>query len=352
MKKIPALSLFLTFSMSIFAPTESSWAITVQGVGLPITAPSAVLIDAATQKVIYAKAPHARRAPASTTKMMTALVAIDKMRLDDVVQIPSWVMLIEPSKVYLRPGERYLVRDLLHAALISSANDAAEVLGVAAAGSRQRFAQWMNEKARRIGCKNTHFVNASGLPPGYQYSSAYDLTLIMKEAQKNAFIVNSLGQRYHTIRSLEGRKIQLRNHNRLLWRSNRSVIGKTGWTRESHHCFVGRIRWKGREVLVSLLGSHRLWQDLKILLDFQFGVALYKIYKNRKIWSGAETRVIQEALVSAGFSPGRVDGRFGPRTVRAIELFQKKHGLRPDGIFGGRTCRKLVPYGLPKSYCR
>ena len=331
---------------------EPAWAFAVASPGLPISAPSAVLIDASTQKVIYAKSPHTRLPPASTAKLMTALVVLEKMRLDQVIRIPYWVTSIEPSKAHLRPGERYRVQDLLDATLISSANDAAEVLGVASAGSRARFAQWMNTKAWRLGCRNTHFVNASGLPPGHQYSTAYDLALIMKQARQNPVIVNSLSRRHHVIQSLEGRKTFLRNHNRLLWRSEQFVIGKTGWTRKGRHCFVGRIKWSGREVLVSLLGSHRLWHDLNVLLNYQFGVALYKMAKNRKIWSDPAVRSIQLALVRAGFSPGPLDGRFGPESVRATEIFQKKHGLQPDGIVGPKTCKKLVRYGLSPSYCR
>lgn len=350
MKRIFTLSLVFLLIVGTFPPVEVASGMPVSG-GLPISAGSAILLDVATQRVIYAKAPHVPHPPASTTKVMTALVILEKMPLDRRVRIPGWVRAIEPSKAYLRPGESYRVRDLLHAALISSANDAAEVLAVEAAGSRARFAKWMNEKARRIGCRHTHFVNPSGLPPGNQYSTAYDLALLMKEARKNPFIVDSLGRRYHTIYSRQGRRISLRNHNRLLWRSQRSVIGKTGYTRRGQHCFVGRIQWRGREVLVSLLGSHQLWRDLKVLVDYQFGVALYRIYKNRKSWSESGTRALQGALKRAGCSPGKRDGKFGPRTVRAVELFQKKHGLSPDGIVTYSTCKQLTQYGLPKNLC-
>jgi len=351
MKRILTFSLIVTLLGGWLGPVEPGWALSVPS-GLPISASSAILIDASTQRVIYAKAPHTRRPPASTAKVMTALVILERFSPDRVIRIPRGVSRIEPSKVYLRPGEHYRVRDLVHATLISSANDAAEVLGVAAAGSRAKFAKWMNQKAHKIGCRDTHFVNASGLPPGDQYSTVYDLALIMKEARKNPFIVDSLGRKHHVIRSVGGRKIYLRNHNRLLWRSQRSVIGKTGYTQKGLHCFVGRIQWAGKEVLVSLLGSHRLWSDLKVLLEYQFGVAFYKIQKNRKRWSSTPTRALQGALLRAGYPPGPVDGKFGPRTVRAVELFQKRHGLVPDGIVGSRTCSKLTRYGLKKSYCR
>ena len=328
-------------------PVEASGAI-----GLPISAGSALLFDVATQKVIYAKSPHSRRPPASTTKIMTALVVSEKLSPNQVIRIPGWVKSIEPSKAYLGAGERYTVHDLLHATLISSANDAAEVLGVAVAGSRTGFAQLMNEKARSIGCRDTHFTNASGLPISSQYSTVYDLALIMREAKKNPLIVDSLSRKYQTIQSLSGRKISLKNHNRLLWKSHQSVIGKTGYTRKGQHCFVGRISWGGREVLISMLGSHRLWKDLKVLLDYQFGIAFYKMYKNRKIWSKAQTRQMQKALAGAGYLPGEADGKFGPKTVRAVEIFQKARGLPADGIVGRQTCLELSRYGFPQSYCR
>ena len=353
MKRILALGLVVAWGVGLMPPWEPAWGLSVQGKGgLPITASSAVLFDVATQKFIYAKAPYIRQAPASTTKILTALVLLERVSTNTVVRIPSWVRSIEPSKAYLRPGEHYLVRDLLHATLISSANDAAEVLAVATAGSRARFAQWMNERARRIGCRNTHVVNPSGLPSPRQFSTSYDLALIMKEVRKNSFIVESLSQKYRLIRSLEGRKIWLKNHNRFLWRTRRSLIGKTGYTRGGRHCFVGRIKWGGREVLVSLLGSHRLWMDLKVLLDYQLGVALYKIYKNRKLWSRLDTRAIQSALIRAGYSPGPVDGKFGPSTLRAVEVFQKKNGLHPDGIVGPTTCKRLARFGFPQGSCR
>lgn len=352
MKRFTALNLSLFLILGTTVPIEPAEAFVSYGAGLPITAGSAILLDAKTQKVIFAKSPHSRRPPASTTKIMTALVVLEKVSPQRIVRIPRWVKSIEPSKAYLRPGERYRVRDLIHALLISSANDAAEVLAVAAAGSRWKFAQWMNAQARWIGCRNTHFANPSGLPDSRQYSTTYDLALIMKEARKNPLIIDSLSRKYHTIQSLEGRRIPLRNHNRLLWRDPRSVIGKTGYTRKGRHCFVGRIQWKGREVLISLLGSNRLWQDLKVLMDYQFGVVLYKVHKNKKRWSKTQTYQIQQALIRAGYSPGKVDGVFGPKTIQAIELFQKNLGVKPDGIIGPFTCKKLTRYSLPQSVCR
>lgn len=340
----------LIFTLSL--PVPSLEAASGTTASLPLSAPSAVLLDAGTHKIIFAKAPHVHRPPASTTKLMTALVVLEKSSLDRVVRVPHWARSVEPSKIHLRAGERYTVRSLLQAVLINSANDAAEVLGVTLGGSRAAFAEMMNAKARRIGCRDTHFTNASGLPSGSQYSTAYDLALIMQEVRKNSFIVDSLSRKYLVIQSLNGRKIPLRNHNKMLWKQSTTVIGKTGYTRKGRHCFVGRIRWQGREVMVTLLGSNRLWKDLKILLDYEVGRSRHRIQSHRSHWSASKTKALQVALRRAGFSPGEVDGKFGPKTLRSVERFQKHQGLQVDGIVGPQTCRALSRFGLPPETCQ
>lgn len=312
--------------------------------GIPISAPSAVILDQATNRMLFAKTPYLRRSPASTTKLLTAIVVLNHLDLDHVVSIPAFAESIEPSKANLKQGERYSVKDLIRAMLISSANDAAEVLAVETAGSQGSFAKLMNDKAKKIGCRRSHFVHASGLPAKRQYSTAYDLALIMKTAQRSSFIVKTLRTKSAVIYSEAGRKIYLKNHNKLLWKDNRDIVGKTGWTKKARHCFVGRVQSQGKRVVISMLGSHRLWKDLKTLVDYQFGVTIYRIEKNRKIWSLADTRRIQSALKRSGFSPGPIDGKFGAKTVSAVERFQASRGLKVDGIVGPKTWRLLKRY--------
>lgn len=333
-RKILSLSLIFFWTLLSIAPPQAAYA------AIPITAPSFVLLDAHTHQILFAKTPHARRAPASTAKILTSIVAVSRMGLDQVITIPPFVKSIEPSKAYLRPGEQYRVRDLIRATLISSANDAAEVLAVASAGSRSNFARHMNQKARTLGCRRSHFVNASGLPARNQYSTAYDMALMMREAQRYPFLVETMKARALTIRSLGGRKITLKNHNKMLWRGHREVIGKTGYTIKARHCFVGHIDGH-KKVFVAMLGSHRLWKDLKTLIDYQFGMSLWRIRQNRKIWSREATRKIQRALGRAGFHPGTVDGEFGPATLSAVERFQASRGLIADGVVGPSTWKKL-----------
>ena len=339
-KKI--LSLYLVFSMLqlVVFSQNTAWA----APGVPISAPSAILLDASTQRIVFSKTPHQRRPPASTTKLLTAVLAVENLGLDRVVTIPRFVESIEPSKAYLRPGEQYRVGDLVRASLISSANDAAEVLAVAVAGSSPRFAGIMNQKARSLGAKRSHFVRASGLPARNQYSTAYDMALIMRAAQKYPFLVQALRTRSLVIQSLGGRKIYLKNHNKMLWRQNPVVVGKTGWTRKGRHCFAGQISVYAKKVVVVLLGSHRLWRDLRTLVNYQFGLGLTRIRENRKIWARTETIRIQTALTRAGFNPGPVDGDFGPSTVKAVEKFQAVHRLPSDGVVDSRTWRVLKRY--------
>lgn len=240
---------------------------------ISINAASAILMDNQTGKILYSKTPNIKLAPASTIKILSAIVIIERLSLSHVVRVPSFAYSIEPCEIDLRGGERFYVRDLLKAMLISSANDAAEVLGYAAGcGSRQNFASLMNAKARSIGCKRSHFSKASGLPAVGQYSTAYDMALIMREAHRYPFIINALKTKTCSISSLEGRKVVLKNHNKLLFHGYDEVVGKTGWTRKAKHCFVGHMECGERKLVVSLFGScnrERLWEDLKSLYHHQ-----------------------------------------------------------------------------------
>lgn len=340
LKKIISVKVVLLLLLSQQGLTPSAHAVLVN-----ITAPSAVLLDSANHRFVYSKTPHIRRQPASTTKVLTAIVAYETLPLNKVITIPGFVTRVEPSKAYLRPGDRWLVRDLIRATLIKSANDAAEVLAVAVSGSMPRFAAKMNAKARSIGCRNSHFVRSSGLPASNQYSTSYDLALIMNYAQRHAFLVDTLKIRTIQISSLSGRRVFLKNHNKMLWRDRREVLGKTGWTRAARHCFVGRIRVANRKVFVALMGSHSLWRDLTKLVDYQFGTSYWRPRQAGKSAAIKPRRIdLQRALKKAGYNPGRVNGVWQKQTVAALKKFQKAKGLPADGVAGPKTWQKLKSY--------
>ncbi|MFA6601131.1 MAG: peptidoglycan-binding protein [Candidatus Omnitrophota bacterium] len=329
------VSVFVLIAGSVI-PLEEALA-----AGAPVSAVSVVLMDGTTHRLLYGKNFNSKRAPASTTKVLTALVVVEHMDLNTVVTVPESVESVEPSKIHLAGGERYRVRDLLRATLINSANDAAETLAVAAGGSRAGFAQMMNEKARSIGCKNSHFLRASGLPAEDQYSTALDMALIMSAAQRNTFILETMKMKTTTIESLSGRQIALKNHNKMLLRGSTEVIGKTGWTRNAKHCFVGQIKLFDRTAVIAMLGSKALWRDLRTLLNY--GSRLVK--KNRSLGLGPaavfDAKRVQRALKQAGFYSGDVDGIMGPQTKNAVKKFQQSEGLRADGQAGPETQKAL-----------
>lgn len=331
-KLLSLLIIFMLSAQGLMVP-EARAAVSA----LPISAPSALLLDSS-NRIVYAKTPHLRRAPASTTKLLTAIVALKLMSPDEMIVVPKYAERMEPSKIYLRAGERYRVGDLIKAILVNSANDAAAAIAIAGSGSISAFAKEMNLTARSLGCKDSNFVNPNGLPDARQFSTVYDMALIMREAQRYPFIQQALKVRTGVIQSSTGRRIGLRNHNKMLWRDPREVLGKTGWTRSARHCFVGQISVSGKRVFVAMLGSHRLWKDLKTLVDYQFGALVFKkAVRNTKIAGREQNKKVQLALKRAGFYRGAIDGVVGRGTRAAIKKYQRKHGLTQTGSVGPRT---------------
>jgi D-alanyl-D-alanine carboxypeptidase (penicillin-binding protein 5/6) len=202
----------------------------------------------------------------------------------------------------------------------------------------------MNQKARQLGCKRSNFIRASGLPAKKQYSTAYDLALIMREAQRVPFIASTLRVKTTAITSLDGRRIPLKNHNKLLMRGHNQIIGKTGWTRRARHCFVGQITSSNRTAVVAILGSRSPWKDLKTLIRYQSGRSVSLARRHTPSYNPADIRKLQIALKRAGFYGGPVSGKYGPLTRSAVESFQKAHGLTADGIYGPQTRRAVRPY--------
>ena len=319
-----------------------------------VTAPCAVILDADRGRLLYAKGPHVKRPPASTVKVLTALVALERLPLNAWVRVSPRAASRERVHIGSRIGEHFRVRDLLRAMLISSANDAATALAEAAAGSEPEFADLMTQKARALGARNSRFRTASGLPAKEQYSTAYDLAVIMNAARRSALILETLRQKHGFIRSREGRSVVLRNHNKMLWRVPGAVVGKTGWTRRAQHCYVAFVDSGSRHFVIAFLGSHRLWRDAAALVHAVRGGSLPAtwghpqaslIAANRKALTAAQTIVLQRRLAGKGYAPGPADGVFGPRTLAAVEQFQKAVGLEPDGIVGPKTWLALESSG-------
>ncbi|MDO8602848.1 MAG: D-alanyl-D-alanine carboxypeptidase family protein [Candidatus Omnitrophota bacterium] len=235
-----------------------------------VTAYSAVLMNAWNKKVLYSKNPHVKLAPASTTKIMTALVVMKKSSLDKKVIVPKSATWMPPSRVDIKTGEVYTTEDMLKAALLNSGNDATVALAVSVAGSEKEFTNMMNEMARKLGCRNTNFKTSNGLPAKNQYITAYDLALIMREAMKNKKLAEILETKRTEISELNtGRRIKLKNHNKSLWKeTSYAILGKTGYTIKAGQCFAGYIIYDNkRKLIVVMLKGKKLWPDLKELAE-------------------------------------------------------------------------------------
>ncbi len=232
---------------------------------------AAVVMDAVTGRVLYAKNPDLKLLPASTTKLMTALVVLERANLKDVTTVSARAAAAPPTKAGLKAGDRVTIETLLYAALMKSANDAAVALAEAVAGSEEAFVTLMNRKALAIGADDTHFVNANGLPLPGQYITAYDLSKIMRQAIKYPVLKEIIGTRIAEVSTETGKTMFIKNTNRLLWSDEELLGGKTGYTRKARHCFVCAGERDNETIIVALLGAPSrdlLWKESEELMDF------------------------------------------------------------------------------------
>lgn len=240
-----------------------------------VTARAAIVMDAATGEVIWERNASEPLPPASTTKVMTAVVALESGQIDETFRVSAAAADTAPSRINLRAGQRMRLDNLLYAVLLNSANDAAEVVAEGVAGSRGAFAEKMTARAQRLGARTAIFMNPHGLTAPGHVASARDLAVIFRHALGLPLfrdILETPSARV-PVESAGVRWVSLRSHNRLLTGHTYRVIGKTGYTRAAGRCFVGAARRDGREVIVAVLGSRDLWGDTRRLVGHGFGDA-------------------------------------------------------------------------------
>lgn len=261
------------FLLPILLVTCYSLLVTTANAG--IRSKAAIVMDSSTGRILYGKNPNLKLPPASITKLMTAMVALDRLKLGDTVSISERAASVSPTKANLRAGEKVTVETLLHAALIKSANDAAFALAEAVADSEERFVEVMNQKAIAIGISDTRFINSTGLPGEGQHTTAYDLARMMRHSLRYPLIKEIINTKAIRISTEDGRTIFLKNSNRLLWSDESVLGGKTGYTREAKHCFVCAIEQNNDMVIVALLGSpsrETLWKESEDLMEKGFAI--------------------------------------------------------------------------------
>jgi D-alanyl-D-alanine carboxypeptidase (penicillin-binding protein 5/6) len=247
---------------------QSGWLATH---GIVLTARSAILVDGSTGTVLWAKRPNTRRPVASTTKIMTALVAMERLGPHAIVTVDKSVRRVPPIKEGLRAGERVEAWKLFYGLLLYSGNDDALALAIGAGGTRSRFVALMNEKAHALGLRETHFRSPSGLLDRDNYSTAWDMAALARYALWNPrfrAVVRTRIKRVPWSPPI-GVKIYV-NKNHLLGTYPGADGVKTGWTTIAKHCLVASAHRRGLHLIAVVLGADDSYSDVKKLLDWGF----------------------------------------------------------------------------------
>jgi D-alanyl-D-alanine carboxypeptidase len=297
---------FITFVLILSMMLSSAAAGAYADSEPAVNGETAMIYCETTDEVIWEKHSDKEMNPASMTKLLTCLLAIEKLDLDQEVTITREATEVIPTKIYLQEGEVVTVRDLLHAALLESANDAAMALGIATAGSIKDFAKMMNKRVEKIGCTNTHFVNPSGLYGKGQHSSARDMALIAAEAFNNKTLKKIAGTLQYTIgktnkseaRALENGNLFLNGGTKELPSGDIKVKkydgvfgGKTGTTEEAVATMTVGMNHEGLELYVVIMGTtmEKRFSDIKKLLDYgKENVCPYVVFKKGDLFDDAK----------------------------------------------------------------
>jgi len=233
-----------------------------------ITASAVFIIDLSSQSTLFAKQPNTRLRPASLTKIMTALVALDYYNPSSLLSVNSG-SLSRGAKAELVKGDLITAKDALYALLVPSGNDAAVTLAENYPGGYQKFVAQMNAKAVSAGLANTHFANVSGVDSPLHYTSAFDIAMLAKLALDRPLLKSIFATRKITLKSDKGHIYPLVSTNLLLEKPG--VLGvKTGWTPEAGECLVTFVERNGHPILISLLGSKNRFDETEKLINWVY----------------------------------------------------------------------------------
>lgn len=234
-----------------------------------LSAQSVMAVDLVSGVTLYEKDPNKALLPASTTKIVTALVALDTYESEQVLKVGR--ISVEGQKMGLMTGEEIKFIDLLNGLLIYSANDAAEVLASNHPGGRELFIALMNKKVKDLGLTNTHFSNPTGLDNGAQYSTTRDLMVVAKYSIENPLFAEIVGTKEKIVKSVDGKIThKLTNINKLLGSVDGVKGVKTGWTENARENLVVYIERNNRKVITVVLGSSDRFGETKELIEWIF----------------------------------------------------------------------------------
>lgn len=259
------------------------------------SARAAVIMDVNSGRILYSKNMDEKLAMASTTKIMTSLVAVESGKLEEMVTVSKKASHTEGSSIYLREGERHTVHDLVYAIMLRSGNDAAMAVAEHIGGSVEGFAELMNRKAQEIGAENTHFANPHGLDAAGHYTTAHDLALITAYALKNPVFAEIVSSKKKTIEGPPNENWDrvMINKNKMLWQFDGGDGVKTGFTNKAGRCLVSSATRNGMQLVCVVLNCGLMWDDSSVLLE-----AGFKNYSVEKVVD--KNNFIKEVKVKGG----------------------------------------------------
>lgn len=298
-----ALALLLTVLSLAAAPAKTQ--------ADEVPAQAAYLIEANSGRVLVAKNADAHLPMASTTKIMTALLAIESGRLSETVTVPKGAVGTEGSSMYLREGETLQLSDLVYGLMLTSGNDAAVAIAVVLDGDVPTFAARMNARARELGLSDTHFINPNGLNDPAHYTSARDLCMLAQAALDNPVFARIVGTQYYETTGSVVRK--LKNKNRLLWEYEGGIGVKTGYTKTAGKCLAFAAERGGMRLVGVVLNCPTMWNTAKAMLDAGFShYRAARFLDARTVFSIPVRNGVKKTLSAAPISgilyPTEVDG--------------------------------------------
>ncbi len=285
--------------------------------GPTIDARSAIIVDEASGKVLWGRNPNTPMYPASTTKIMTAMLLLEHSTPGEIITAPQGVEDVEPSSMNLKTGEKVRVKDMLYALMLRSANDGCVAVAHHVAGSVPNFAELMNRKAEQLGCTNTFFTNPNGLPDENHVTTANDLTLMARAAMKYPLFREVVRTRKTRIaRSINAKDLWMVNRNKYLAKDPSADGIKTGYTKAAKSCYVGSATRENFRVITAILGSEEWVVDHAAMLRWA-----YKNYDRQVVFrAGAQVGQIELSGLAKPISaftginiisiirPGKTDG--------------------------------------------
>ena len=287
-----------------------------------VSARSAILIEATTGRVLYEQNAFEQLPMASTTKIMTAIVALENCDMDEMVVVGQNASGVEGSSIWLSVGETMSLSDMLFGLMLASGNDAAVAIAEHVGGTVEEFVQMMNDKANDIGAYNTCFANPNGLPVDGHYTTAYDLALISAYAMQNDYFCEIVKTEYKTI-PWDGHEWDrvVKNKNKILWNYDGGNGIKTGYTKEAGRCLCAAANREGMQLVSVVLNAPDMFNDSMNLLDRGF-----KQYANRLILEGGQfiSDIVVEQGTEESFPVYTQKDIYYPLTSEEYERIEKR----------------------------